>query len=493
MSYYLYSCFFTSAKINAQKANVNIITTGYQGNVDVFDPAVNYNPKDFISIIPVDKNGKAVYTTDVSSPRYIVIYFNLPGNMQIPYCLFLSTGNDLSFKILFTNNIPKISVSGKGSNNNQPEIFALTNPDLTKFKGDVLPNRVIAYIKTQEGQNKIILKQYIKKYKPSAAFIKNALINNQYFALNNYYEFYHYKYLPFTNNPEHDQWQRVEDSLLAKHKLNNDDALTAYNYDHFIGNFLIQEGPILRSEELQQPAKFYRDFYQTTVKKGRVIYAAESRNLFFESIINKYFTGKTRERVYAQMLRFHLRFNHYEDLELVYRHFKSKYPSSSYIPIFSSAIAEIVTKEKQTLNSNMVFVTDNGTKLNTLEDVVHLMKGRTTFVDMWGTWCGPCRIELEKFTPQIREHFKGKGIAFLYIANNDSDHKEQWKKVIEFYKIEGIHILANEHLNNDIMTKIKCTGYPSHFIIKKDGSILKTKIQDEAQTQELIKEIEASL
>jgi thiol-disulfide isomerase/thioredoxin len=485
--------FFAVCKINAQKVNVNIAVTGYHGDVDVFDPTVNYNPKNFISIIKLDKSGKGNYTTVLPKPGYITLYFNLPGFMSFQYTLFVSPGDDLQFKVQFVNNAPKqVSVSGKGSNNNQPEIFALTNLDFTKFKGDVMPYRAIAAIKSQEVLNKSILKKYIEQYKPSEAFIKNMQVNNEYFTLITYYEFYHNKF-PFPNNPQYDKWQRIEDSLISRRKINNDAALMAYNYDHFLENFLMREGPILRDKEHLQPVAFYRDWYHTSVTKGRKMYAGLSSNLFYESIINKYFTGKTAERVYARMLRFHLHFSEYKDLELVFQHFKQRYPSSSYIPVFSAAIAEIVAKEKQTLNANMVFVADDGTKLNTLQDVVRLMKGKTVFVDMWGTWCGPCRLELEKFTPQIRAHFKGKGVTFLYIDNKDSDHREQWKKVIEYYKIEGTHILANQHLDNDIMTQLKATGYPTHFIIKKDGSIIKTKIQDEVNTQELIKEIEREM
>jgi thiol-disulfide isomerase/thioredoxin len=471
--------FFTIGKVNAQKVNVNIITSGYHGDVHVFDPAVNYDPKIFISIIKLDKNGVGTYTADLSKPRYITLSFILPGGIYPQYTLYLSPGDNLLFKVNFVNNVPAISVSGKGSNHNQPEIFALTNIDLYRFKEDKMPNRAIAAIKNQEARNDAILKQYIKQYKPSAGFIKNARLNCQYFALSSYYEFSYPKFHSLENDPDQKKWQRIKDSLLVKHPINNDSALTSFNYEHLLNNFQIQEPPILMN--------------RATVNKGRKMYAGESRNLFIERMINKYFSGKTAELAYAQMLRFHLRFNHYEDLDLVFTHFKHKYPSSSYIPAFNAAVTEIVAKKTQTLNNNIVFVADDGTKLNTLEDVIRLMKGKTVFVDMWGTWCSPCRQELEKYTPQIRDHFKGKNVTFLYIANKDIGHNKEWKKVIAYYKINGTHILANQNLDKDIMTKIKATGYPTHFIIKKDGSFKKIKTQDESQMQQVIKEIEAEL
>jgi thiol-disulfide isomerase/thioredoxin len=480
--------------VNAQKININIIATGYHGDVNVFDPAVNYDPAKFLSIIHLDKVGAGMYTADLIKPRYVMLYFTLPGFKQFSYNLFLSPGDDLMFKVQFINNMAKnVTVSGGGSNNNQPEIFALTSIDLVGFKEDNTPDRAISAIKKQEARNVNTLKQYIEKYKPSASFAENARLNNQYFALNAYYAFYHNKYQPFVSNPNYKKWQGVEDSLMARHALSNDSALSAYNYDNLVQDFLIQEGPILINKEIKDPAAFYKDWYHTTVDKGKEIYTHESKMLFYERIVNKYFQGRAEELAYAQLLRFHMRFRHYEDIDLVFEHFKSKYPSSLYIPMFSNAIAGVIANKKQILNDSMVFVANDGTKLNTMSDVVRLMKGKTVFVDMWGTWCSPCRVELEKFTPQIRNHFKGKDIAFLYIDNKDINRKEEWKKAIAYYKIEGTHILANEQLDKDIMTKLKSTGYPIHFIIKKDGSFIKTKIQDESDTEELIREIEAEL
>jgi thiol-disulfide isomerase/thioredoxin len=491
----LFAClFFTFGKINAQKVNVKIMTTGYHGVVDVFDPAVNYNPKNFISIIHLDKNGVGTYLADLSKPRYINLSFTLPGGIYPQYTLFLSPGDDLLFKINFTDNVPAISVSGKGSNNNQPEIFALTDIYFDKFKQDNLPDRLIAAIRRQEARNNVILKQYIKQYKPSASFIKNAQLNCQYFALSSFYVFSYIKFHTLENNTDLKKWQQIKDSLLMKHPISNDGALTSFNYEHLLNFFQIQEPPILMNQIVKLPsADFYKEWYHTTVSKGKKIYASESRNLFIERVINKYFSGRTAELAYAQMLRFQLRLNHYDDLDLVFTHFKHKYPSSSYIPSFKTKMAEIVAQKTQTLNNKMIFVANNGTGLNTLGDVIRLMKGKTVFVDMWGTWCGPCRAELEKFTPQIRDHFRRRNVTFLYIANKGIDQPEKWKKVIAYDKIEGTHILANNNLDKDIMSKIKSTGYPTHFIIKKDGSFKKIKTQDESNTQQVIKEIEAEL
>src|SRR3569833_1408255 len=94
---------------------------------------------------------------------------------------------------------------------------------------------------------------------------------------------------------------------------------------------------------------------------------------------------------------------------------------------------------------------------------------------MWGTWCGPCRENIEKHSASIHDYFKGKDDKFLYIANNDVHNIELWKKLIAYFNIEGTHMIANEGLTIDIMTKVHGQGFPTMFIIKKDGTIEMSK------------------
>jgi len=109
---------------------------------------------------------------------------------------------------------------------------------------------------------------------------------------------------------------------------------------------------------------------------------------------------------------------------------------------------------------------------------------------MWGTWCTPCREEIEKNAAKLEDHFKGKNVSFIYIANFDIAREQEWKKTIAYFQIEGMQILANPALTKDIMEKAKSTGYPTYIIIGKDGSYRTTSAQLPINLQAMIKEIE---
>ena len=129
----------------------------------------------------------------------------------------------------------------------------------------------------------------------------------------------------------------------------------------------------------------------------------------------------------------------------------------------------ILKKRERTLTDEMVLL-ENPKSYQTFDDILTLMKDKTVLVDMWGTWCGPCRSELSLHSEAIKNHFKDKPLHYLYIANHDIPNEDKWKELIPYYNLTGTHILASSELTRDIMAKVKGQGYPTYIIIKKDGT-----------------------
>lgn len=473
-----------------KSSTVHITVKNFNGSVYVYDPNLRYDltKKRRISL-PLDARQSATYTMDIEQPSYLILYFS--PNKFLYYSLFLTPGDELFLSADFAKKSNQVTVTGKGGNNDQPEIFALTDMDTQSFKGDKTPDRVIVAINKQYFLNKSILANYIKVNKPSAALIKNAEINLKYFAPDKYYEFSHNNNL-FKSKEELKPWLRIQDSLFATIKLSNDEALFAYNYDELIGNFVMREAEAGTILYKSSPQSFYKQWFRTNLAQGKKIFNGNQVGLLHNMVIDKYFSGKAAENAYGQTIKFKFLRADYPAVTSMYDHFKKEFPTSAYIKGFNVPIAEIVKKQQKAINSNTVFVRNNGTQLNTFKDVLALTKGKVALVDMWGTWCTPCREEIEKNAAKLEDHFKGKNVNFIYIANFDIAREQEWKKTIAYFQIEGMQILANPALTKDIMGKVKSTGYPTYIIIKKDGSYRTTSAQLPINLQMMIKEIEVA-
>ncbi len=416
-------------------------------------------------------NGKTDWTYKINKPTTVRFYYqSSDSSKQLEYSFFLSPGDDLKFSTDEQKLQKSISVKGKGSENNQPLIQSLHDDFIqtlyTDFTNDSLPSNVLEAIEKKNASNRLVLNNYIKSYKPTEDFIKNETVYVQYFTLINYlYLKGTIKYIigrAYDRNEN--SWQIIGDSLITENPIDNDDAFITTGYPLFIADYLTRT-----KERVWSHRELEQDYCQNVSDKE--LLKQDYENFLKEKIIDKHFAGKTAEFLYALIFQ-ELNNPKEDNLPEIFKRFKERYPNSEYIPFIEPRIAQIEKRRANTLTDKMILIS-NTDSLQTFEEVLKLVKGKTVLLDMWGTWCGPCRRDLLTHSAAIKKQFKDKELAYLYIANNDVENESKWRELIAYYNLSGTHILANANLTNDIMTKIEGQGYPSYVIIKKDGSFEK--------------------
>lgn len=455
---------------------------------DYTNPAVLFGePYIYVPIT----NGKTDWTYQLSKPVRIKFFYNSVNlESEFEYSFFLSPGDELNFTIDEQKINEAPIITGIGSDNNQPLIQSLHdtfgNTIYTVYPSDSLPNKVLQTITEKNAHNNLVLNAYINKFQPTQEFVKNEITYIQYFTLINY-EFYkeNHKYdlgKSYTRNES--KWQSIEDSLIKANPLNNDEILYTSDYAAFLSSYVgrikekIWTHPELENEYLISPL-------------DKQLYASDPENFLKEKIIDKHFTGKTAEFLYADL--FQTINNQKEDNQPeIFDRFKKRYPTSIYIPYIEPRIARIIESRKNVLLDETILIS-NTDSLQTFEDVLELVKGKTVLLDMWGTWCGPCRRDLSNHSETIKSYFKDKPLDYLYIANDDLPNEEKWRELIPYYKLSGTHILANHNLSNDILTKVQSYGYPTYIIIKKDGTYEKFEGGNKMDPEVLFKQIDRIL
>ena len=422
--------------------------------------------------VMLDSLGSGNYTFVLDKPRFVRLYYaesDTSSHSRV-YTFFLSPGDNLNFQADLGRN-DDIHVSGKGASDNQPLVGAIDPyPETYIYTGDTLPDRAIRYVRRLAHRNDSLFALYLQRYHPTPTVAKAWKDNLDYSAAKDFYSFKENNKFGIQDayKRHFDTWQRAQDSLFKGLSLDDGDAIVAPSYQALLGEYLLRTKEALWKEANEHPAAFYREWYDTTEAVGRKMFQADVQTLLQEKIINHYFKSpKVVEYLYAVLLEDALSNSNPADLNDIYNRFKERFPHSRYVSLFAPYVEDMVERSRQGLTDKMVFVTDT---LRTLEDLLALVKGKTALVDMWGTWCSPCREELEKNADSLHAYFNGKGVQFVYIANHDLEHRDQWKKLIAYFRLEGMNILASDELTKDIMKKIKGTGYPTNLVIHKDGT-----------------------
>ncbi|MFD2145573.1 TlpA family protein disulfide reductase [Mucilaginibacter antarcticus] len=506
----------------AQNAYINInILNGSVPNYRYYEQNSPLKIEMINGVFKFDEPTQSYTTTlafNLASPRTINLTYvgvkSLKGNSR-RHRFFLSPGDSISLKVDMKKAETDIEINGKGAANNYSLDFK--NIETQKNYGDSLPDKVIAIFNKMYRDNKRILADYIKTHEPDNQFIQAHNLDLQYSTVLNFYYFKENNKYRLGDKYERFQpaWERAQDSLFKTvsyrlidpektgGKLNalkqplstisNDEALISDNYQELIKHFMRREIESLANEAQTNPEQFFRQWYNADINTGREAYSNGGTNLLKEKIVNTYFTGKTADFMYACLITDALYEIDPKSIVSIFDRYKKLFPKSNYANSFQTQVDEIANREAKKLNEKMIFAFANGTTMKTLDEVLWLTKGKTILVYMWGTWNAPSRSELEKHSAAIRAHFKDKDLTYLYIANYDLKNEAGWKKQIAYFQLEGLHILADDDLNKDIMTKVKGKEYPTYFIIKKDGSYELAKAGYPMKREVLIEQLETAM
>lgn len=96
------------------------------------------------------------------------------------------------------------------------------------------------------------------------------------------------------------------------------------------------------------------------------------------------------------------------------------------------------------------------------------LKGKVIYLDIWATWCMPCRAQFPKMA-ELKKTFEGKDVVFLYVST-DTD-KAKWENFLRTKKPEGVQLFADKFFNTEFMKKYNITAIPRFMLIDKSGNV----------------------
>ena len=100
-----------------------------------------------------------------------------------------------------------------------------------------------------------------------------------------------------------------------------------------------------------------------------------------------------------------------------------------------------------------------------LQTILNKYKGKAVLIDMWETWCGPCRAGHKAMAP-MKEQMKGQNVQFVYIASPSSP-PTTWQRMIT--DIDGDHYYLTEEQNHYILNHFESKGIPTYAIYDTKG------------------------
>ena len=249
--------------------------------------------------------------------------------------------------------------------------------------------------------------------------------------------------------------------------------------------------------EFMAPAGFYMmfdgvEFAQLYLKPGFDLKLKMDAKFFDESIV---FTGKgaaennllanntvTSEKFEAENMK-KSKDEFFQGLALKNKTDIEKLEKGKFDPVFVDYNKKMWAQEKLMLGTNFQnakikneiagkpsksfnYVNRKGGKTK-LED----FKGKYVYIDVWATWCGPCRAEIP-FLKKIEEKYHKKNIEFVSISIDVNKDYEKWKNFVTEKQLGGVQLFADKDWSSDFITSFGINSIPRFLLIDPQGNVV---------------------
>lgn len=115
------------------------------------------------------------------------------------------------------------------------------------------------------------------------------------------------------------------------------------------------------------------------------------------------------------------------------------------------------------------------------------LRGHVVIMDIWASWCGPCRAENPN-VKRIYKKFHKKGLEVLSVSLDDD--KSKWLKAIKEDGLNWHHVSELNGWKSKVVKLYGVRGVPHIVIIDKKGVIVAKNLRDvslEKKVEELLK------
>ena len=135
-----------------------------------------------------------------------------------------------------------------------------------------------------------------------------------------------------------------------------------------------------------------------------------------------------------------------------------------YVEEYKQSVAsnkEKITSDDHTHYLDMTDVSPD----SILSTILNRYKGKTVLIDIWATWCVPCRAAIDQMKP-MKQELDGKDIVYIYMTSSTSPF-DRWKELIP--DIHGEHYYLTEEQLNHILQQYGEQAYPTYAIYNSKG------------------------
>lgn len=99
------------------------------------------------------------------------------------------------------------------------------------------------------------------------------------------------------------------------------------------------------------------------------------------------------------------------------------------------------------------------------------LKGKYVYVDVWATWCGPCRAEIPSLK-KMEAAYHGKNIEFVSVSVDAEKDHDKWKTFVAEKELSGTQLFAGKTVVSEFIKAFEVNSIPRFILIDPKGVVV---------------------
>lgn len=156
-----------------------------------------------------------------------------------------------------------------------------------------------------------------------------------------------------------------------------------------------------------------------------------------------------------------------EELKSAYTIFTNNSSNLTQKSKITEAYNNRIKTAKGSLSPKFVNYENHAGGTTSLDD----LKGKYVYIDVWATWCGPCKAEIP-FLKEVEKKYHGKNIEFVSISVDVAKKRDAWRAMVKEMELTGIQLIADKDFKSEFIKGYVINAIPRFLLIDPNGNIL---------------------
>ncbi|MBT8219447.1 MAG: TlpA family protein disulfide reductase [Bacteroidia bacterium] len=416
--------------------------------------------------IEAEINEGIVSTTfDIQEPQYVNLRL---GRESTEF--YISPGQELIFSLDASEFDESISYQGEGSEISNYLADKFLNNEKGQLSGKELyskiENEFLTHLEKQEQNSIQFLHDYSKEHDFPESF-KTLEEQNIVFEQKNRMLSYESAHQYYMKNKSFNVSEEYQNSIRAV-DLNRANLLVAPTFRGFI------KGQLMNKAYAEYLAN---NDYQ---KMGMIGIVKAQLDMIPDMISD----SKVAEFAANSAILGHLSYGSALGIDQIMNQLKSMTASPKVYEKISASLDEWGHLAKGKEAPDFEGHTLEGEKISLTD-----LKGKNIYIDVWATWCGPCKAEQPALFALEEKYKDNKNIAFVGVSIDEN--KAAWEKMVSEKEMKGIQIYTDNAWESTICNDYLIKGIPRFILVNKEGKIINADAPrpSSEQIKDILKEL----